>query len=75
VGLSLEGAAMLRILAYVSCYVLALAALMAVHHVLHRWNRGDADEEARREVARWKAFMPPGNENDIYERPKKRSAS
>lgn len=53
---------------YVLGYVLIIGALLAVHHVLQLLRREDDDAEARRQVAKWKAFMPPGND-DPYSRP------
>ena len=50
---------------YVLGYVLVIAVLIALNYLMHRWRRGDADEAARREVERFRAFLPPGNENDI----------
>jgi hypothetical protein len=63
-----EGAAMLKLFSFGIGYVLVIAVLIALNYALHRWNRGDDDEAARREVERFRAFLPPGD-SDRYARP------
>jgi plasmid stabilization system protein ParE len=58
----------LTLVTYAIGYVMVIAALLVLNHILRLLRREDADEEARREVARWQSFLPPGND-DPYSRP------
>jgi hypothetical protein len=69
VGVFTEGAAMLKLFSFGIGYVLVIAMLLALNYALHRWNHEDADEAARREVERFRAFLPPGD-SDRYNRPR-----
>lgn len=53
---------------YVLLFVATLAALLAIDRLVAHFYRGNQAEEDRRELERWRSFLPESSE-DQYHRP------